>query len=357
MKQVLYLPKQLFVAILTLSLTIGCSKNDDPTPPPMIPDGIRMLVINEGNFGAGTASISGITTQNSVTNNMFRQANNNRPLGDGAQSATLVGEKLYVCVNNSGKIEVMNAGSLQSINTILLDKTNPMYMVVLNDSLAAVSSLYINKLHIINTKTDRVSRIIDLANPAEQMTVVGERLIVSTVTPWIDVVTPRKESLTVIDTKTMTVKSNTEIDPALLFNNGKLCADGGGKVWKLTSNKVIVFDPIKESIVETIDIPATASLGWNSRYDMSADRRFIFVVDGSSNVQRLSLDEKKFMLLFALKDIAAFYNIGITRENTLLVTDAVDYTSGGKAYEYKMDGTLANEFKVGICPQFIYIPR
>ena len=83
-------------------------------------------MVSEGQFGYGTSSLTSLTYQGEVEQDLFRRVNN-RPMGDVAQSMTKIGNKLYVPLNNSRKVEVMHAQTLQSINTMtILQAVMPM---------------------------------------------------------------------------------------------------------------------------------------------------------------------------------------------------------------------------------------
>ena len=75
------------------------------------------FVTNEGNFGTGNGSISYVSENGNVENNIFSQINSFQ-LGDVVQSMNIIDEKAYIVVNNSSKIEVANIDSMNSIATI-----------------------------------------------------------------------------------------------------------------------------------------------------------------------------------------------------------------------------------------------
>ena len=99
---------------LLLALTIfSCKKDSETTPSTSFlasPGG--MYISNEGVFQSGNASLSFFNpATHMVINNVFQSANS-ESIGDICQSMTLINNKLYVVVNNSGKIEVCNPFTL-----------------------------------------------------------------------------------------------------------------------------------------------------------------------------------------------------------------------------------------------------
>ena len=147
-----------YIALLLLAIT-ACNK-DAPIGPQQVDNGCgedsisadpttRVYIINEGNFTWGNASLSVYdpATQ-TVVNNAFAAAND-RPLGDVAQSLTLVGQRAYLIVNNSGKIEVLADSTLEATHTIT-GFNSPRELFAINAKTAYVSDLYANALAIVD---------------------------------------------------------------------------------------------------------------------------------------------------------------------------------------------------------------
>ena len=82
---------KLFLTVLAGALFfVSCSDDDVErgTADPAITYNHGIVVLNEGNFNDGNASVSYIAEDFSINqNNIFGLANNNRPLGDVAQSS------------------------------------------------------------------------------------------------------------------------------------------------------------------------------------------------------------------------------------------------------------------------------
>lgn len=107
---------------LTLTLT-----DDDSFP---FEDGI--LVLHEGNFFGGNASVSFVSSDlNTVNNGIFR-AVNDRALGDVGQSMAFLGDRAYIVVNNSQTVEVVNRYSFESLGTVESGLLNPRHMAFAN---------------------------------------------------------------------------------------------------------------------------------------------------------------------------------------------------------------------------------
>lgn len=84
------------------------------------------IVLNEGAFGSSNASVSWVNySSDTVVNDVFNKVNA-RPLGDVLQSALKVKGKIYLVLNGSGKIEVVNGSDF--VQSGVIEKlNNPRY--------------------------------------------------------------------------------------------------------------------------------------------------------------------------------------------------------------------------------------
>lgn len=92
------------------------------------------LVLNEGNFGDGVGTVSYASADFvSLRKNIF-QTINGTPVGSVLQSGIVSGNQIYLVVNNSNKIEVVDRFSFESQSTIVSGGSNaienPRYITV-----------------------------------------------------------------------------------------------------------------------------------------------------------------------------------------------------------------------------------
>src|ERR1700743_271017 len=106
------------IGLLVLAIA-GCRKNPSPTPenqqgiipanPAAEPKGFYLL--NEGNLGSNKASLDYMDyTKGSYTLNGYNQDNPSvtKGLGDVGNDVGVYGSKVYIVVNNSNKVEVID---------------------------------------------------------------------------------------------------------------------------------------------------------------------------------------------------------------------------------------------------------
>lgn len=137
----------------------ACSKtgNDDDTIAEN--SGFSLAVLNEGNYTWGNASLSMINEDSGTVQQNYFQSVNNAPLGDVAQSILKFNDKIYIVVNNSGKIEELDAETWKRTRT-LSGLTSPRYILPIDENKAYVTDLYANAIHIVDmnsfTKTGSI---------------------------------------------------------------------------------------------------------------------------------------------------------------------------------------------------------
>ena len=110
--------KLLAVNILFITILSGCQ---DPKPTPENDDfSVDVIVMNEGNWHSNNASLTAydLTRKKAVTD--YFAEKNGRGLGDVANDALLYGSKLYVVVNVSSSVEVIDTATGKSIRQIPL---------------------------------------------------------------------------------------------------------------------------------------------------------------------------------------------------------------------------------------------
>src|SRR6056297_456955 len=81
----------------------------------------------EGNFMYGNGSLSFYNTQTGMVTNRVFYARNNAPLGDVVQSLASHGSFMYVVVNNSGKIYVVDQETVE-FRGVIKGLTSPRYI-------------------------------------------------------------------------------------------------------------------------------------------------------------------------------------------------------------------------------------
>jgi hypothetical protein len=144
--------KDLKILILLLALQLSACVKDKPTEISHHSTSTgNVYIVCEGNLGSGNGSLYAYsTTTNEVSGDLYKSANSGS-LGDVFQSMIRMGDGLYLCINNSDKIVVLNAITHKEAGTISIPK--PRYILPVSRNKAYVSSLYNNRIYTIDPQT------------------------------------------------------------------------------------------------------------------------------------------------------------------------------------------------------------
>lgn len=326
-----------------------------------IPNGrdVRVIVANEGQFGAGTASLTAITYDGFVKNDIFRHTNG-RPIGDAAQSVTEIGDNLYVTLNNSRKVEVLNKYTFKSVETMPTpDATIPTYIAHLGGDSIAVSEkgskgrLMILDINHKNEAREKTRRVVDGVGSANQMKLTDRKLFLAGASL-------RVFDINSISSQTMRKVKGLEGNDLSVVGDSKIVKDKNGKLWVLTSSRLVCIDPVTETTVKEYPFTGISIDGWGGRLDISADgERLYFTgkVNKIGGVLRMSINDAAAPteLLFPHTGVRVLYNMAVSPEETIFICD-VEYGSLARClvHEYTVAGERINTFEAGIFAQYIH---
>ena len=126
------------IALIALSGLFLQSCNNDDSPinnPEQGTYSKGVFVLNEGGMGSANADITYYNPNEKISDtnpiqNIFKKANAGAQLGDVAQDFVFKGNKGYIVVNNSNKVEIVDNTSFKKVSTITENILNPRYLAV-----------------------------------------------------------------------------------------------------------------------------------------------------------------------------------------------------------------------------------
>jgi YVTN family beta-propeller protein len=336
-----------FLAALSI-LTVSCD-DDDNKPAGQYADGV--FVVNEGNFGSGNGTITHFSKSKVTTQDLFGLVNNGLALGDVIQSMIVDDDAAYIVVNNSKKIEVVDAGTFERVGTIT-GLSLPRY-VTIDDGFAYVTEWVsftdLGRVSVIDLKTNEVIDKITVEAGAENLLKVGGLLFVSNnFTNTVSVIDIEDR----VVVKTVTVASSP----------GELLEDVNGKIWVVCGGSyggndgaLVQIDadksnkPNEESVVKTIALDM--NLGF-PKAAISPDGRNLFYFSGKTvykfDVTATSAPADAFI---TETNATNFYGIGIDHKTAVLyVADDKGFSSSGTVFRYELSGPSIDNFTTGIGP-------
>jgi len=340
--------------ILIILLFFSCSKEElGPQCVNCIEEEITtkindVLIINEGTFNWSNASISLYSPENqTVSQNIFSQNNNNLPLGDVAQSVSQINSKAYIVINNSNKIEVIDINDFSSLSTIT-GFNSPRYFLPINNNTAYVTDLYSNSIQIVDLNSNTISGNITLSGWTEELLLHNDTVYICDMTnDNILLINPNNNTL--IDS----VKVGESPNSMVIDKNNKLwimCSGG----FSSTNPKLIKFNPQTRTIETTFTFSNISESPGNLNINATGDQLYFI----NSSIYKMSINDPLLTQTpFITSSGNTYYQLGINPINEdIYISDAIDYIQNGVVFRYSSSGGLIDQFNAGIIPgDFLFI--
>ena len=354
---------------LFLTLAIGslffvsCSNDDDVTPEvPLGNYDNGVLVLNQGGFEHGDASVSYISSDFSTQqNDIFSIVNPTITLGDTGQDIGLNNDLAYIVLNVSNKIQIVNRYTMANVASITTGLNNPRFIAFANGK-GFVTNWGDGKnpnddyVAVIDLNSNVIISTIPVLEGPERIIENGGKLYIAQTGGY-----GYGTKITVIDVATNKVTATIavgDVPDSMQIENGNLwvaCAgnpsyvktpllQSAGSLVKvsLATNQVLntyAYTDVTKSV-------SNLELVGNDAYYTSGSGIYKFALSGTAlpETQLFSTLEQ---------DVYGVYSFAINNNN-VYVGDAGNYSNNGKVYVYSMTGTLNKTFSVGVVPAGFY---
>src|SRR5690606_28718968 len=130
-----YIMKKHILSLFVAISLVACSNDHKTVTEQPANYSTGYLVTNEGNFHSNNADITYINANFTDSQNQIFRNVNNRALGDVAQSITQNANYVFVVMNNSNTIEVVNKNTFESVATISENINQPRYATITDNKL------------------------------------------------------------------------------------------------------------------------------------------------------------------------------------------------------------------------------
>lgn len=333
------------------------------------------FLLNEGNMGSNKASLDYYDYETGTYHrNIFPERNPSvvHELGDVGNDIQIYGDKLYVVVNCSHIVEVMDVNSARHVGTISVPNCR---YIVFRDGFAYVSS-YAGPVQIdpnarlgyvakVDTATLKVVDECLVGYQPEEMAIAGDKLYVANSggyrVPHYD------RTVSVIDLNTF--KEVKKIDVAV--NLHRLELDRYGNIY--VSSRGDYYDtPSKTYVIDskTDEVTDVMHLLPNSNMTIAGDSLYVYSTEWSWYTEKYTTSyavvntrTRKVVTRNFIRDgtetgIEVPYGVAVNPENgDLFVTDAKDYVTPGKLHCYGRDGIRKWSVTTGDIPAHIVFTR
>lgn len=336
------------LALLLILSISACSEKDEPMSglPASFDGGI--FITNEGNFGDADGSLSFFSQNGEIYNDVFKIANGVN-LGDVVQSSLISDSLLFVVVNNSNKIEVMNLNNdLKSVYTIE-GRALPRFVATsgrLGYVTEWVSFTESGQLTIFDLETGEVKKSIATDFGAERVLISDGKIFVSN---------NFSNTISIIDLESEALIANLEV------GNGPagLVVDADGDVWVLcTGGYDHDFAPLGDGKLVEIEVSTESvkrelALGRNVSNELqrNPEGTVLFYYTGTSIFSvSTSATEAPTNALISEANALGFYGLGVGKDGKIYAADAKDFVQSGEVFVYDEKGAFESKVTVGRLP-------
>ncbi|MEN1784494.1 MAG: DUF5074 domain-containing protein [Bacteroidota bacterium] len=330
----------------TLTLTI----NDNDAFP--FENGI--LVLHEGNFFGGNASVSFVSEDLGTIENGIFTTVNDRALGDTAQSMAFNGDLAYIVVNNSQTVEVVNRYTLETVATVDSGLLNPRYMAFANGKGYVTNwgdggDRGDDYIAVIDLETYTVASTISVPEGPEWILANGNTLYVAHQGGF-----NQNNIVSVID-----AMSDTTADPIVVGDSPNSMQLVNNELWVLSGGKPAFTQAETAGQLDRIDITTntvTATLPFPEITDhpnyLSIDgNQLYYALKGA--VFQIATTATEIPSTALISDIS-FYDMTVN-DGRLYGVDAKDFVSNGSLEVYDIaSSSLLESLEISIIPGAVY---
>lgn len=348
------------ISVCILCSLLFCFQSCDNSQEPELPRGATgFFIVNEGGFGNNNSSLSFFDRGlQKVTNNIF-EAKNARPLGDQAQSATEFEGRLYVVVQNSGKVEVINSDDFSSVATITDGLQSPRYFLGVSSTKGYVSDWgsdgLTGTIKVIDLNSLKVTSTIAVGKGTNHMILKDNKVYAANSGGF-----GRDNRVAIIDPSTDKVSQYITVGD----NPVKLQVDATGNLW-VGSAGFLAFNP--DFSIDTKNSTGSSISKINSENKELI--RFSYLVPTYGTISALEIN-KGGNTLYYIYDNAiyslttdanvvparpfiakGYYGISVDPfDDSIIACYAPNFSGPGKIDIYNPGGGLLSSFDVGIAP-------
>lgn len=352
--------KHLLTIFLSL-LLFSCSEDDGPnreTPIEELPYENGYLVLNEGNFGQGNASVSFVSSDFMETENNIYRTNNGTGLGDTAQSITLYEDYAMIVLNVSNRIEIVDRYTFESIGVIQGDLLNPRYAEVVSGKIYVSnwgdgSDPNDDYIGVYNINDFSLIENISVPEGPEKLASRSGKLFVAHEGGF-----SFNNIISVIDTNLDEVENEIEVGDvpsSMVVQNNNL--------WVLSSGKPAYADEETTGGITLISI-ADQTVTDETTFEDMVHPDHMQVVGGSiyytigKDLYEIvgNLNNVPSEPIISFDDVDVIYGLSIDDAYIYIASPDASFTGNGSMHVYELlTGVEVNAAEVGINPNGVYL--
>lgn len=341
-----------FIAFTLLTVLASCHK-DKVTPNQGTPKAERagIYVLNQGGFGSNNSTLTYYDyTTKLLTADLYKAANGTN-LGDTGNDAEIYGSKMYIVVNVSNVVDVVNAksGKLIKQDSLVNNGVGREPRSVAFYKGNAFITSYDGTVAVMDTASLVITKYITVGRNPEQLVVSNGKLYVAN-SGGLSFGNP-DNTVSVIDLATLTETKKLTV----IANPVSMAADNYGHIYVLSLGDFASIQggmTIIDNTTDAVKSQSTLSLGYNIPMAGSGD--YVYYPTADNKIAVYNAKTQTAGAANFITDGTALtspYAIAVdSLSGEVFVSDAKDYTSNGTLYAFDKTGKKEYSITTGINP-------
>lgn len=321
----------------------------DPEPEP-VAERKGIYVLAEGSMNANNSTLTYYNYENKALTADKFNSENGRGLGDTANDIVVYGSKMYIVVNVSSTIEVVDPKTARSIKQIPVKDgergREPRYITF--DKGRGYISNFDGTVAVLDTATLTIEKYIPVGRNPEQLAVANGKLYVANSGGLEYESGDYDKTVSVINLTTL-----TEIDKIpVVMNPQVLAADQYGDVYVISTGNYKDVGPALTIIDSKTDAVKSSTEFFGGDFVIKGDTAYI--PDYSGTVKLYNVKTETLISENFISDGTPISSIGGVTVDDLtgevFVSDAKDYSSNGTVTCFNKMGVKQYAIEAGISP-------
>lgn len=327
-----------------------------------------VYILSEGAFGKNQASLDYFdATTGYYAADIYASRNDSvvLELGDVGNDAKVFDGRLYAVINNSNKVEVMDASTARRITQININGARYITADDNNLYVSAYGAGAPGSIYKIDPVSNQITGSVTVGYEPEELAIASGKLYVANSGGYMTT-GQYERTVSVIDPSTFTVIKNIDVD----VNLHRLRADGNGYIYVSSRgnyydipSSLYVINSANDQVIKHFDCIVADLDIYNGKvyyYGSSYDANWVATYKyGTIDTNSLTASESSFITDGTQSEIVNANGIAVNPANgDIYVADAAYYTSTGTVYCYSNDGKLKWSHASGIVPgHFAFVNR
>lgn len=342
----------LFCTLALVAFLASCREdkvNPDTEPEP-VAERKGIYVLAEGSWNGNNSTLTYYNYENKALIADKFTSENGRGLGDTANDIVVYGSKMYIVVNVSSTIEVVNAQTAKSVKQIEMKNDGvgrqPRHIVF--DKGKGYISNFDGTVAVLDTATLTIEKYIAVGRNPEQLTIANGKLYVANSGGLEYLSGNYDKTVSVINLTTLTEISKINV----VMNPQIVATDQYGDVYVLSTGNYNDVGPALSIIDSKTDVVKSSTDFTGGDFAIKGDTAYI--PDYSGNVKLFNVKTETLISANFISDGTTIESIGAVTVDDLtgevFVSDSKDYSSNGTVTCFNKSGVKQYSITAGINP-------